>query len=149
MALVYVPKGTKRKSKAHLSEIAEKYFTNGRYDQKKSDMIAVTHKSKVADRQKLQAKQRKDLIASAKIYASMEAIIAKTLVWEEPNAPAMVSPSPMQVAPVINNLNNLRTPGALIQTVMIGLGQKHASTPKRKPYPQRRKSSFATGTARL
>lgn len=85
MAHVYVPKGTKRKSKIQLAEAAAKYLTNGRYDQRKSDMVAVTHKEMMVARQKQQAKKRKHLAESAKIFASMEALVAKTLVWEGVN----------------------------------------------------------------
>lgn len=95
MATVYVPKGTKRKSKIEIQKTAEAYLTNGRYDQRKSAMIADAHKLRMIERQKVQAKMRKDAIKSASHFAKFEALIEKTLIWEKVNPNVLVSAKTM------------------------------------------------------
>lgn len=153
MEKLYVPKSTKTKTEKEITEIVAKYLTNGRYDQKKSDMIATTYRNKAGIVQKNQAVQRKVLRESALVFKNFENLISKTLIWvEEPSQ--MISPSPVQVAPVqaipVNlPINNFRTPGALVRTLSIANNiENKPSVLKRRP-SQRTLSSFATGRARL
>lgn len=149
MSLVYVPRGTNRKSKAHLAEVAAKYLTNGRYDQRKSDMVAITHKENIGKTQRNQAVLRRELRKSAIVFMNFEQLITKTLVCEE-ESPKMVSPSPMQITPAKTKIDKLRTPGALVQSKLMTTGtQGRPKASKRKPQSQKRKSSFAIGKARL
>lgn len=82
MASVYVPKGTKRKSKVELGKTAEAYLTNGYYDQRKSAMIAEARKAELGSLHKKQAQQRKYLIASATIFAKMEKMVSDVTTWK-------------------------------------------------------------------
>lgn len=98
MILVYTPRGTKRKTQAYLQEAVDKYLTNGRYDQRKSDMVAVAHRDKMAELQKQQAKKRRELHSWSMVYFRLEALFATTFVCEHvtqpqnPQAPSLQKP---------------------------------------------------------